>query len=339
MLSSATNSLYIWFHSHSLVFDRSHSFPRTNKQPLGHSLPDIRFPHIASRSTHSLHPRTPISRDTSIDTIAPLLIIYLKMLTKTFIAAGALLSVAAAIPMQKNPRDVVWDTKIEYAYVTVDVTTTVWLNPGETPPVAPAAKSPGHYGHKHHGVNHHPPKPETTPPAASSSPAESAPATYAPPPATSAAPVASSPAPVAPPPTTTAAPAPATTAPAYSAPTPSPSSPPSSGGGSHGTTYTGDITYYTPGLGSCGITSTEAEDVVALPFAMMAAVSPPNPNDNPYCGRMITIQNGDKTATAKVVDTCPGCVGGSIDLSPTVFTELAAMSLGRVSGVNWWFSS
>lgn len=258
------------------------------------------------------------------------------MLAKTFIAAGALLSMASAVPMQQNKRDIVWETDVEVKYVTVDVTTTIWLNPGETPPAAasPAGDgSPGHYGHKHHGNRPH--SPAETPaapsaPAPPSPPAETPDSTYVAPTTTAAAQTPSTPY-VAPAPTTTEAAAP-------SSPAAAPSPPSSGGGAPSGKTYTGEMTYYTPGLGSCGITSSESEDVVALPVAMMTAANPPNPNDNPYCGKMITISYGGKTATAKVVDTCPGCAGDSIDLSPPVFAELANMSEGRVAGVKWWFS-
>jgi hypothetical protein len=62
-------------------------------------------------------------------------------------------------------------------------------------------------------------------------------------------------------------------------------------------------------------------------------------NDNPYCGRMITIKAdaSGETTTAKVVDKCMGCKGFSIDLSPTAFSALADESVGR-TGATWYFS-
>ncbi|RWA11833.1 hypothetical protein EKO27_g3264 [Xylaria grammica] len=90
--------------------------------------------------------------------------------------------------------------------------------------------------------------------------------------------------------------------------------------------FSGDMTFYTPGLGSCGQTNTEHDEVVAL-----------SPGDlDGKCGKMIRIHRDDKSATAKVVDKCPGCGGGSIDVSPVVFDKLAKRDEGRVK-VTWEF--
>ncbi|KAI1142001.1 RlpA-like double-psi beta-barrel-protein domain-containing protein-containing protein [Hypoxylon sp. FL0543] len=87
--------------------------------------------------------------------------------------------------------------------------------------------------------------------------------------------------------------------------------------------YSGDMTYYTPGLGACGITNSESDAVVAM-----------SPAQYGHCGQSIKISYNGKTATAKVVDKCPGCAGNSIDVSPTIFQQLADLSLGRVQ-VTW----
>ncbi|KAI1429212.1 RlpA-like double-psi beta-barrel-protein domain-containing protein-containing protein [Xylaria sp. FL1777] len=91
-------------------------------------------------------------------------------------------------------------------------------------------------------------------------------------------------------------------------------------------TFTGDITYYQPGLGACGGTNSDSEAVVAL--------SPSQYDGN--CGKTITITKDGKTATAKVVDKCPGCASGSIDVSSTVFQSLVDLSVGRTT-VSWSF--
>lgn len=272
------------------------------------------------------------------------------MLTKSILAAGALLSVVAAVPMQQNKRDVVWETKLEEEYVTVDVTTTIWLNPGETPPVvAPAGKgeNPGHYGH---GGHHHGHKPKVTSHIKSTVtvPAPSQPTESAAPPAETPSSPYVAPTPtstyVAPPPTTTSA-APVTTSaapPAYSSPAAAPSSAPSGGKGAapSGETFTGDLTYYTPGMGSCGVTNTDSDAIVALAENMMAAKTPAsgNPNENPLCGKSITISYGGKTATAKIMDTCPGCANGGLDLTPSLFQDFAPLGEGRLTGMKWWYN-
>ncbi|KAI1357888.1 RlpA-like double-psi beta-barrel-protein domain-containing protein-containing protein [Xylaria arbuscula] len=91
-------------------------------------------------------------------------------------------------------------------------------------------------------------------------------------------------------------------------------------------TFTGDITYYQPGLGACGETSSDSETVVALSPAQYDGA----------CGKTITITKDGKTATAKVVDKCPACASGAIDVSSTVFKSLADMAVGRTT-VEWSF--
>jgi len=262
------------------------------------------------------------------------------MLTKTILAAGALISMAAAIPLQQKK-----------AYVTVDVTTTIWLNPGETPPVAPAggAEAPGHYGHGLHGH-----KPKTTSrikhtvtvPAPSEQPTAVAPVPetpsspyVAPVPTTTTTPVA--PVPTTPAPVETPTPVGSPAPPAYTPPAPAPPKPTQpSGGAPSGQTYTGDVTYYTPGLGSCGVTNSDSDPIVALAENMMSAMTPAsgNPNENPLCGKSITISYGGKTATAKIMDTCPGCANGGLDLTPSLFEVFAPLGEGRLTGMKWWYN-
>ncbi|KAI0535417.1 RlpA-like double-psi beta-barrel-protein domain-containing protein-containing protein [Xylaria digitata] len=91
-------------------------------------------------------------------------------------------------------------------------------------------------------------------------------------------------------------------------------------------TFTGDITYYQPGLGACGETNSDSENVVAM--------SPSEYEGN--CGKTITITKDGKTATAKVVDKCPSCASGAIDVSSTVFQSLVDLSVGRTT-VSWSF--
>jgi hypothetical protein len=265
------------------------------------------------------------------------------MLSKTVLAVGAIASLAAAIPMQQNKRDVVWTTQTEAEYVTVDVTTTIWLAPGETPPVEPAgvpAGNPGHYGHHGHGgkpkVTSHIKSTVTVPPA----PEE----TYAAPSEPAAPETPSSPY-VAPTPTSTyEAPAYSSPAPIESPPPAQPTKKPSNGGGSPpsggATDGSGDMTYYTPGLGSCGETNTDSDSIVALAEDMMLAnwPSPNNPNANPLCGKSITISWQGKTATATIADTCPGCANGGLDLTPSLFQEFAPLSEGRLTGMTWSFN-
>ncbi|KAK7461287.1 hypothetical protein VKT23_008466 [Stygiomarasmius scandens] len=101
----------------------------------------------------------------------------------------------------------------------------------------------------------------------------------------------------------------------------------------------GDATFYTPGLGSCGITNT-GSDMIAAVAANVFDTFPgatANPNLNPICGRRISASFGGKTIQVTVTDRCPGCVGQDLDLSPAAFNQLADPAVGRIHGVQWSF--
>ncbi|KAL9544889.1 hypothetical protein PS6_008535 [Mucor atramentarius] len=83
----------------------------------------------------------------------------------------------------------------------------------------------------------------------------------------------------------------------------------------------GDATYYSVGLGSCGDTNSDGEMVAALSEKLMGTGS-----NGSYCG--------GKSVTVKVVDSCPGCGEGDVDLSPTAFKKLGALSEGVIP-ITW----
>ncbi|KAL8627694.1 hypothetical protein Q9189_006591 [Teloschistes chrysophthalmus] len=99
--------------------------------------------------------------------------------------------------------------------------------------------------------------------------------------------------------------------------------------------YSGDMTYYTPGLGSCGLVHSSSDLVVALSIPMMGNGA--NPNNNPKCGSWIGIWNPvTKTKhEAQVVDTCFACQYTDIDVSPALFKLVAPDGDGRVHGIDW----
>lgn len=74
---------------------------------------------------------------------------------------------------------------------------------------------------------------------------------------------------------------------------------------SNGGPYSGDLTYYDPGLGSCGITSTGSEPICAVSHVIFdAASTSANPNENPLCGLKVRIRRGETSVDVKVVDRC-----------------------------------
>jgi hypothetical protein len=92
----------------------------------------------------------------------------------------------------------------------------------------------------------------------------------------------------------------------------------------------GDMTYYAPGLGSCGGTNSESDAVVALSVDQYNGADP--------CGKTITVNLNGQTTTATVVDKCMGCADDDIDVSPSVFELLASLDVGRIA-VTWDFNS
>lgn len=129
------------------------------------------------------------------------------------------------------------------------------------------------------------------------------------------------------PPTTEAAPTPSTT---EAAPKPSAPSAPSTG--THG-----EVTFYDIGLGACGEDHANQDfsiNVVALSADLIGPLS----NNNPYCGKTITVKANGKTTTALVVDKCMGCASTAIDLSKAAFLELwGDLDVGR-GDCEWYFN-
>lgn len=111
----------------------------------------------------------------------------------------------------------------------------------------------------------------------------------------------------------------------------------SASSGGSGAEFSGDATYYAPGLGACGWTNTESDFIAALnvdQFNGFGSMS----NGNPVCGKKATIQYQGKTVTVTITDKCPGCSHGDLDLSPAAFQQLADESLGRIH-IDWSFDN
>ena len=90
--------------------------------------------------------------------------------------------------------------------------------------------------------------------------------------------------------------------------------------------------YYTAtgSAGSCGSYLNDGDSIVAVSQSDM---------NSGLCGKQVTIQNtsNGNTATATVQDTCPGCGSGSLDLSPSVFSQLGDQSEGTLP-INYWYN-
>ncbi|ANB14453.1 hypothetical protein AWJ20_2043 [Sugiyamaella lignohabitans] len=136
-----------------------------------------------------------------------------------------------------------------------------------------------------------------------------------------------------PPPTTTSSPPPPPPAPSSSSASSDSSDSSSSSGSGE---FSGQGTFYSPGMGSCGIESSDSDFIAALNAPQMG--SPANPNANPNCGKKAIVYSGGKSVTVTIVDKCPSCAYGSLDLSPAAFNELADPSAGRID-ISWSWAS
>ena len=138
----------------------------------------------------------------------------------------------------------------------------------------------------------------------------------------------------------------------YEAPAASSAAPASYGGSSSGSdssnpasgkTFSGEITYFTPGMGACGETSGEGDKMVAISMALFDQYTPNgNPNKNPLCGKTLTIKGADGAEhKATIWDRCVGCAMDDLDMPQEFFNEVTTPSGsstpadGRAYGYEW----
>lgn len=288
----------------------------------------------------------------------------------TTIATALLATIAVAKPHhghhqrrhqhEHEKRDIVveWETAWVTETVIVDETGTVTI-PAATP-TSEAVTSVYSAAQFYETAAASSETPEVQP-SSEAPPAPTTPTTYAAPappttliPTTKAAPTTS----VAPPPpvestyvappaqSTYVAPPPAPTT-AKASPTPQPTSYPAEGGSdapSDGAKKQGDMTYYAPGMGSCGYDDSDPKmNVVAVSKEWFLGVSPNtnsgvNQPTNPLCDKTITISAKGKKTTAVIRDSCPGCLPTSIDVTEAAFLEIfGSLDVGR-GEVTWWLN-
>ena len=93
--------------------------------------------------------------------------------------------------------------------------------------------------------------------------------------------------------------------------------------------FSGDATWYELGGNpvNCGFPTD------ALP-PYYAALNGPQYGAADYCGACILAEGPNGSVELLLVDQCPGCAMGDIDLSPAAFEQIAALADGRVE-VTW----
>lgn len=104
----------------------------------------------------------------------------------------------------------------------------------------------------------------------------------------------------------------------------------------HKRSTTGRATFYDVGLGNCGWTNSGSENVVALNTAQYGSTS----QKSSHCGQTITINHNGKSEQATIVDSCPTCPYGALDLSKSLFSKLTDgnMGLGETQ-ISWSWGS
>ncbi|KAJ7088409.1 barwin-like endoglucanase [Mycena belliarum] len=106
------------------------------------------------------------------------------------------------------------------------------------------------------------------------------------------------------------------------------------------TVYSGDGTFFEPGLGACGNTNTASDFIVAVGHGIFDSFpgATANPNNNPICGRKLIATHGGRSVTVEVQDRCAGCAGAAdLDFTEAGFEQLASLDVGRLKNVEWQF--
>lgn len=92
--------------------------------------------------------------------------------------------------------------------------------------------------------------------------------------------------------------------------------------------HTGEATYYdADGSGNCGFEPSPGD-------LMVGAMNHTDYAESASCGRCAQIQGPSGSVTVRIVDQCPECKPGDIDLAPQAFEKLADPKLGRVP-ISW----
>ncbi len=93
--------------------------------------------------------------------------------------------------------------------------------------------------------------------------------------------------------------------------------------------HTGEATFYTfaSGAGNCMFDSTPGD-------LMVGAMNNTDYAGSAICGACVVVTGPQGTITVRIVDRCPECPQGNIDLSPLAFSQIADTSLGRVP-ITW----
>src|SRR5262249_5621886 len=90
----------------------------------------------------------------------------------------------------------------------------------------------------------------------------------------------------------------------------------------------GQGTYYAAdGTGNCGFDASPND-------LMVAAMNAADYDNAAWCGACLEVTGPMGKVTIRVVDQCPGCAHGDLDLSPQAFQVLSPLAAGRIA-ITW----
>jgi expansin (peptidoglycan-binding protein) len=90
----------------------------------------------------------------------------------------------------------------------------------------------------------------------------------------------------------------------------------------------GQATYYNAdGTGACGFPASTNLFVAAMNGTQYKKAD---------CGRCVAVTGPKGSTVVRIVDLCPGCKNGGLDLSTQAFSAIANLSAGRVA-ITWHF--
>lgn len=90
----------------------------------------------------------------------------------------------------------------------------------------------------------------------------------------------------------------------------------------------GEATYYAAdGTGSCSFDASPDD-------LMVAAMNAPDYANAAWCGACVAVTGPAGSVVVRIVDQCPGCAHGDLDLSEEAFAMISPLSAGRVA-ITW----
>ncbi|KAI9227839.1 MAG: RlpA-like double-psi beta-barrel-protein domain-containing protein-containing protein [Piptocephalis tieghemiana] len=105
--------------------------------------------------------------------------------------------------------------------------------------------------------------------------------------------------------------------------------------------FGGDGTFYSPGNDACsksGHSSTASDLIAALNVEQFGGHYNGDTDQSPSCYKCAQVKGPKGSVKVQIVDLCPECKQGDLDLSPSAFKAIADPVAGRVP-ISWTWTS